>query len=64
MSTGFQASTLKQVLMRGAANDLRNQAAAMGGNVLGVAGSPSSRACCPVLSRRYRDERPVYKCPN
>ena len=32
--------------MRGAANDLRNQAAAMGGNVI------YRRGCCPVLSRR------------
>lgn len=37
--------------MRGAANDLRNQAAAMGGNVIyGI--SSRRRGCCPVLSRR------------
>lgn len=37
--------------MRGAANDLRNQAAAMGGNVIyGI--SSRRRECCPVLSRR------------
>lgn len=37
--------------MRGAANDLRNQAAAMGGNVIYGISSPSQE-CCPVLSRR------------
>ena len=37
--------------MRGAANDLRNQAAAMGGNVIYGISSPC-RECCPVLSRR------------
>lgn len=37
--------------MRGAANDLRNRAAAMGGNVIYGISSPSQE-CCPVLSRR------------
>lgn len=37
--------------MRGAANDLRNQAAAMGGNVIYGISSPS-QGMFPVLSRR------------
>lgn len=37
--------------MRGAANDLRNQAAAMGGNC-DLWHQQPSQGCCPVLSRR------------
>lgn len=49
--------------MRGAANDLRNKAAAMGGNVIYGATSPSETflsSFAPLDSKMVGE---VYKCP-
>ncbi len=49
--TGFRGQHEEGGSMRGAANDLRNQAAAMGGNVLYGVSSPS-QGMLSSLSRR------------
>ncbi|WP_370607782.1 DUF4156 domain-containing protein [Citrobacter meridianamericanus] len=50
--------------MRGAANDLRNQAAAMGGNVIYGVSSPSQRMLSSFVPTASEMTGQVYKCPN
>ncbi|HHZ0025236.1 TPA: DUF4156 domain-containing protein [Escherichia coli] len=50
--------------MRGAANDLRNQAAAMGGNVIYGISSPSQGMLSSVVPTDSQIIGQVYKCPN
>ncbi|EGO6390740.1 DUF4156 domain-containing protein [Salmonella enterica] len=50
--------------MRGAANDLRNQAAAMGGNVLYGVSSPSQGMLSSFVPTASEMSGQVYKCPN
>ncbi len=50
--------------MRGAANDLRNQAAAMGGNVLYGGSSPSQGMLSSFVPTASEMNGQVYKCPN
>ena len=50
--------------MRGAANDLRNQAAAMGGNVLYGVSSPSQGMLSSFVPTASEMNGQVYKCPN
>lgn len=48
----------------GAANDLRNQAAAMGGNVLYGVSSPSQGMLSSFVPTASEMNGQVYKCPN
>ncbi|HFZ8994523.1 TPA: DUF4156 domain-containing protein [Citrobacter freundii] len=50
--------------MRGAANDLRNQAAAMGGNVLYGVSSPTQGMLSSFVPTASEMNGQVYKCPN
>ncbi|MGP3594088.1 DUF4156 domain-containing protein [Vagococcus sp. WN89Y] len=50
--------------MRGAANALRNQAAAMGGNVLYGVTSPSQGFLSSFVPTASEMNGQVYKCPN
>ncbi len=50
--------------MRGAANDLRNQAAAMGGNVIYGVSSPSQGMLSSFVPTASEMTGQVYKCPN
>lgn len=50
--------------MRGAANDLRNQAAAMGGNVIYGVSSPSQGMLSSFVPTASEMTGKVYKCPN
>ncbi|ELY4301136.1 DUF4156 domain-containing protein [Cronobacter turicensis] len=50
--------------MRGAANDLRNQAAAMGGNVLYGVSSPTQNLLSSFVPTSSKMVGQVYKCPN
>ncbi|AWV43458.1 DUF4156 domain-containing protein [Hafnia alvei] len=50
--------------MRGAANDLRNKAAAMGGNVIYGAVSPSENFWSSFAPLDSKMSGQVYKCPN
>ena len=50
--------------MRGAANDLRNQAAAMGGNVIYGISSPSQGMLSSFVPTDSQIIGQVYKCPN
>ena len=50
--------------MRGAANDLRNQAAAMGGNVIYGVSSPTQGMLSSFVPTASEMNGPVYKCPN
>ena len=50
--------------MRGAANDLRNQAAAMGGNVIYGVSSPSQGMLSSFVPTASEMIGQVYKCPN
>ncbi|EPJ3206523.1 MULTISPECIES: DUF4156 domain-containing protein [unclassified Citrobacter] len=50
--------------MRGAANDLRNQAAAMGGNVIYGVSSPSQGMLSSFVPTASEMNGQVYKCPN
>ncbi|MBW7982854.1 DUF4156 domain-containing protein [Enterobacillus tribolii] len=50
--------------MRGAANDLRNKAAAMGGNVIYGAVSPSESFWSSFAPLDSKMSGQVYKCPN
>ncbi|MBS0969254.1 DUF4156 domain-containing protein [Chimaeribacter arupi] len=49
--------------MRGAANDLRNKAAAMGGNVIYGATSPSEDFWSSFVPKDSKMVGQVYKCP-
>ena len=49
--------------MRGAANDLRNKAAAMGGNVIYGATSPSQNLLSSFAPLDSKMAGQVYKCP-
>jgi len=49
--------------MRGAANDLRNKAAAMGGNVIYGANSPSQNLLSSFAPLDSKMVGQVYKCP-
>ncbi|PLR36386.1 DUF4156 domain-containing protein [Chimaeribacter californicus] len=49
--------------MRGAANDLRNKAAAMGGNVIYGATSPSEDFWSSFVPKDSKMMGQVYKCP-
>ena len=49
--------------MRGAANDLRNKAAAMGGNVIYAATSPSQNILSSLAPLDSTMAGQVYKCP-
>ncbi|WP_325169215.1 DUF4156 domain-containing protein [Yersinia pseudotuberculosis] len=49
--------------MRGAANDLRNKAAAMGGNVIYGATSPSETFLSSFAPLESKMVGQVYKCP-
>ena len=50
--------------MRGAANALRNQAAAMGGNVLYSVNSPTQGFLSSFVPTASEMSGQVYKCPN
>ncbi|MTD41282.1 DUF4156 domain-containing protein [Erwinia sp. CPCC 100877] len=50
--------------MRSAANDLRNQAAAMGGNVLYGVSSPDQNLLSSFVPTASKMTGRVYKCPN
>ena len=50
--------------MRRAANDLRNQAAAMGGNVIYGVSSPSQGMLSSFVPTASEMTGQVYKCPN
>ena len=50
--------------MRGAANDLRNQAATMGGNVIYGVSSPSQGMLSSFVPTASEMTGQVYKCPN
>ena len=50
--------------MRGAANDLRNQAAAMGGNVIYGVSSPTQGMLSSFVPTASEMNGQVYKCPN
>jgi len=50
--------------MRGAANELRNNAAAMGGNVLYGVSSPSQNLLSSFVPTASKMVGQVYKCPN
>lgn len=50
--------------MRGAANALRNQAAAMGGNVIYGVSSPSQGMLSSFVPTASQMNGQVYKCPN
>jgi hypothetical protein len=50
--------------MRGAANALRNQAAAMGGNVIYGASSPTQGMLSSFVPTASEMNGQVYKCPN
>ncbi|MTH47097.1 DUF4156 domain-containing protein [Intestinirhabdus alba] len=50
--------------MRGAANDLRNRAAAMGGNVIYGASSPTQSLLSSFIPTDSEIIGQVYKCPN
>ena len=50
--------------MRGAANELRNNAAAMGGNVLYGVSSPSQNMLSSFVPTASKMVGQVYKCPN
>lgn len=50
--------------MRGAANDLRNRAAAMGGNVIYGISSPSQGMLSSFVPTDSQIIGRVYKCPN
>ena len=50
--------------MRGAANALRNQAAAMGGNVIYGVSSPTQSMLSSVVPTASQMTGQVYKCPN
>ncbi len=51
--------------MRGAANDLRNQAAAMGGNVIYGISSPSQGMLSSFVPNGWPNYgSDFYKCPN
>jgi len=50
--------------MRGAANELRNNAAAMGGNVLFGVSSPSQNLLSSFVPTASKMVGQVYKCPN
>ncbi|WP_027710777.1 DUF4156 domain-containing protein [Dickeya chrysanthemi] len=49
--------------MRGAANDLRNKAAAMGGNVIYGASTPSQTFLSSFAPLDSKMQGQVYKCP-
>ncbi|MCU6678490.1 DUF4156 domain-containing protein [Leclercia tamurae] len=50
--------------MRGAANDLRNQAAALGGNVIYGVSSPTEGLLSSFVPTDSEMIGQVYKCPN
>ncbi len=50
--------------MRSAANELRNQAAAMGGNVLYNVNSPNQNLLSSFVPVATKMTGQVYKCPN
>ena len=50
--------------MRGAANALRNQAAAMGGNVIYGVSSPTQSMLSSFVPTASQMTGQVYKCPN
>ena len=50
--------------MRGAANALRNQAAAMGGNVIYGVSSPTQGMLSSFVPTASQMNGQVYKCPN
>lgn len=50
--------------MRGAANQLRNNAAAMGGNVLYGVSSPTQNLLSSFVPTASKMVGQVYKCPN
>jgi len=50
--------------IRGAANELRNNAAAMGGNVLYGVSSPSQNLLSSFVPTASKMVGQVYKCPN
>ncbi|MCX2958694.1 MAG: DUF4156 domain-containing protein, partial [Serratia symbiotica] len=49
--------------IRGAANDLRNKAAAMGGNMIYGANSPSQNLLASFVPLDSKMVGQVYKCP-
>ncbi|PHM37120.1 DUF4156 domain-containing protein [Xenorhabdus innexi] len=66
--TGTQSNWLNGVgnessSMRGAANDLRNKAAAMGGNVIYGVNSPSEGLLNSFIPLDSKIVGQVYKCP-
>lgn len=50
--------------MRGAANDLRNKAAQMGGNVIYGVSSPTQNLLSSFVPTASKMVGQVYKCPN
>lgn len=66
--TGIQSNWLSGVnnessSMRGAANDLRNKAAAMGGNIIYGANSPTETLLSSFIPTDSKMIGQVYKCP-
>ncbi|RYA91917.1 DUF4156 domain-containing protein, partial [Enterobacter cloacae complex sp. 742-ADZ3-9B] len=51
-------------ILRGAANALRNQAAAMGGNVIYGVSSPTQNLLSSFVPTDSEMNGQVYKCPN
>lgn len=62
-SNWFSGSGGEGSSMRGAANDLRNKAAAMGGNVIYGANSPSQNLLSSFAPLDSKMIGQVYKCP-
>ncbi|MFC0227608.1 DUF4156 domain-containing protein [Serratia aquatilis] len=62
-SNWFSGSGGEGSSMRGAANDLRNKAAAMGGNVIYGASSPSQNLLSSFAPLDSKMIGQVYKCP-
>lgn len=62
-SNWFAGNGSESSSMRGAANDLRNKAAAMGGNVIYGANSPSQNLLSSFAPLDSKMIGQVYKCP-
>lgn len=62
-SNWFSGSGGESSSMRGAANDLRNKAAAMGGNVIYGVNSPSQSLISSFVPLDSKMIGQVYKCP-
>ncbi|MDX5630298.1 MULTISPECIES: DUF4156 domain-containing protein [unclassified Brenneria] len=62
-SNWFSGNHNEATSMRGAANDLRNKAAAMGGNTLYGVSSPSETVWSSFVPLDSKMVGSVYKCP-